>query len=221
MKKETFIEEDTRYKKHCTQDNDASVSFKVVTLKPHTVLPIARSRPIVFSWISSTIWNLFLFKGDFSFGKSQKSQGTESGLEGGWVTWMFWCFSKTLGTRRDAGAGALSWWSCRTLVTHICSLLHHLKFLGRNVLERKLNAKSDAYLLLYALSHFECNSHTVHMLTQWHLPPPLTSTVKSSFFTHGHSIPLSLAARLHWCHANHSCYINNGWTFSGQTSYTS
>ena len=27
--------------------------------------------------------------------------------------------------------------------------------------------------LLYLLSHFECDSHTVHMLTQWHLSPPL------------------------------------------------
>ena len=62
-------------------------------------------------------------------------------------------------------------------------------------------------------------SHTVHMLTQQHLPPLLTSTVKSSLFTHVHSSPLFLAARLCWCHANHSCYINNIWTFSGQTSY--
>ena len=57
------------------------------------------------------------------------------------------------------------------------------------------------------------------MLTQWHLPPPLTSTVKSSLFTHAHSSPLSLAARLHQCHANHSRYINNGCTFSAQTLY--
>ena len=26
-------------------------------------------------------------------------------------------------------------------------------------------------LLLYLLSHFECNDHTVHVFTQWHLPP--------------------------------------------------
>ena len=52
----------------------------------------------------------------------------------------------------------------------------------------------------------------------WCLPPPLTSTVKLSLFTHVHSSPLSLAARLHQCHANHSCYINNGWTFSRQIS---
>ena len=64
-----------RYKKHCTWDNDTSVPFKVRTLWPHTVLPIAISCPVVFSWISLTAWNLFPFKGDLSFGKSQKCRG--------------------------------------------------------------------------------------------------------------------------------------------------
>ena len=46
---ETFIEEDTRYKKHCTQEDDASVPFQsrhltqvnltYVRFQPHTVLP--------------------------------------------------------------------------------------------------------------------------------------------------------------------------------------
>ena len=76
----TMKNRDTRYKKHGTQDNDASVPFQVGTLGAHTVLPITISCPIVFSWISSMFWNLFLFKGDFSFGKSQKSQDTNSGL---------------------------------------------------------------------------------------------------------------------------------------------
>ena len=57
------------------------------------------------------------------------------------------------------------------------------------------------------------------MLTPQHVPPPLTSTVKSSLSTHTHSSPLSLAARLHQCHSNCSHYINNGWTFSGQYIY--
>ena len=56
----------------------------------------------------------------------------------------------------------------------------------------KLNAKFDADLLLYLLGHFECDNHTVHMLTQQRLLPPLTSTVKS-LFTHAHSSPLFLA----------------------------
>ena len=72
-------------------------------------------------------------------------------------------------------------------------------------------------LLLCSLTHFECDSHTVHIMMKWHLPPPLTSTVKLSLFTHAHSSSLSLAARLHRCHANCSHYINNGWTFPRQT----
>ena len=84
-----------------------------------------------------------------------------------------------------------------------------------------LNTKFDADLSLCSLSHFKYASHTVHMLTQQLLLPPLTSTVRSSLFMHGHSSPLSLAARLHQCHANCSRHINNGWTFSGQTPYYS
>ena len=78
----------------------------------------------------------------------------------------------------------------------------------------KLNTNFDADSFLYLLSHFECDRHTVHMLTQWHLPPPLTSTVKSSLFMHAHSSPLSLTARSHRCHRNCSCYSNSVWTFS-------
>ena len=83
----------------------------------------------------------------------------------------------------------------------------------------KLNAKFDADSLLYFLSHFECSGHTVHMLTQGHPPHPLISTVKSSLFTHARSSPLSLAARLHRCHTNHSHYINNGWIFQTDLLY--
>ena len=79
----------------------------------------------------------------------------------------------------------------------------------------KLNTKFDADSLL---THFECNSHTVHKFSQGYLLPPLTSTVKSSLFMHVHSSPLSLAARLHLCRIIHSPYINNGWAFSRQTS---
>ena len=48
----------------------------------------------------------------------------------------------------------------------------------------KLNAKLDADSLFYSLSHFELDGYTVHVLTQWCLPPPLTSTVKLSLFMH-------------------------------------
>ena len=117
-------------------------------------------------------------------------------------------------TRRHAWVGVLLWWSCQSPVAHHCGLLNHLNSFHGGIL--KLNAKCDADSLLYWLSHFECESQTVHMLTQQHLPPPLTRTVKLSLFMHVRSSPLSLAARSHQCHAN-CCCINNGWTFSGQT----
>ena len=79
----------------------------------------------------------------------------------------------------------------------------------------KLNAKFDADLWLCSV--ILNAAATVYMLTQQHLLPPLTSTLKLSLFTHAHSSPLSLVARLHGCCANCSHYINNGWTFSGQT----
>ena len=51
-----------------------------------------------------------------------------------------------------------------------------------------LYAKYDADSLLYLLSHFECNGHTVHMLNQCHLLLPLTtSTVKPSMCIPVHS----------------------------------
>ena len=127
-------------------------------------------------------------------------------------------FHQNLCISHDAWAGVLLWWSCQSAVAHSCGLLNHLNSFHGGMF--KLNAKLDTDLLLYLLSHFECDGHTVLMLTQWYLLPPLTSTVKLSLFTHAHSSPVSLAARLHWCHANWSRYTNNGWTFSRQTSYT-
>ena len=179
---------------------------------PHTVLPIAISCPEVFSWISSMVWNLLPFKGDFSFRKSQKSQGAKSDYREAESLGWFDVLPKNC-RRHDTWADVLSWCSCQSPVAHSCSLLEHFH---RAML--RLNAKSDADLLLYSLSDFECDNHTVHMLTQWHLLPPLASTMKSSLFTHAHSSPLSLDAMLH---RNHSLYINNGWAFPGQTLYTS
>ena len=81
-------------------------------IRPHPILPITISCSIVFSWISLTAWNLFLFKGDFSFGKSQKLLGIKSGLWGDWVTWVICCFTKKHCMRHDAWEGILLWWSC-------------------------------------------------------------------------------------------------------------
>ena len=117
--------------------------------------------------------------------------------------------------RRDTWGGVL-WWSCQSPLAHSCSFLNHPNSFHRGIF--KLNTIFDADWLLYSLSHFECDGHTLHMLTQWRSLPSLTSIVKSSLFTHAHSSPLSLAARFHW-HHTHWYYINNGWTSFGQTSY--
>ena len=110
--------------------------------------------------------------------------------------------------RCEAWVGALSWWICQWPVACSCSLLNHLNSFHRGMF--KLNSKFDADSLLYSLSHLECDGHTAHMLTQWHLWPPLISTMGPSLFVHTHSSPLSLAAMLHWCCTNHSHYINRG-----------
>ena len=122
-------------------------------------------------------------------------------------------------TKCGAWVGTLSWWSCQSPVAHSRSLRSHLNSFCRRMF--KLNTKFDADLLLYTLSHFECDGHTVHMLTQQYLPPPLTSTVKSSLcalFAHAHSSPLSLGTRSRQCCTNRSHYIDNGCTFSEQIS---
>ena len=85
-------------------------------------------------------------------------------------------------TRCDAWVGVLSWWSCQSPVAHSCSLLNHLNsFRGKMF---KLNAKFDADLLLHSLSHFECDDHTVHMLTQGYLPLPVMR--QCSWIVHMH-----------------------------------
>ena len=204
-----------RYKKYRTWDNDPSVPFKVGTLGPHTVLPITISARHVFLNLTNNLKSL-PFQRWFRFGAKPEVAGHLILVVGGWVTWVIWCFTKKLFTRRDAWAGVLLWWSCQSPVAHSCGLLNHLNSFRRGMF--RLNAKFHADSLFYSLSHFECNGHTVHMLTPWCLPPPLTSTVKSSLFTNVHSSPLSLAARFHRCHTNHSRYVTNGWTFSRQTS---
>ena len=146
--------------------------------------------PVLFSWISSKVWSLFPFKGDFSFEKSQKSQGTKSRLYRSWVTWVIWCFAKNLYVRHDAWAGTLSWWSCQSPVVHRCGLLNHLNSFHGGMF--KLNAKCGADLLLYSLM---LNIMATQYTYSPHLLLPLTSTVKSSLFMHVHSSPLSLAAR--------------------------
>ena len=47
--KQTWAEEDTGYKEHCTQDSDTSVPFKAGPLGPHTVLQLPSAALLYFS----------------------------------------------------------------------------------------------------------------------------------------------------------------------------
>ena len=119
--------------------------------------------------------------------------------------------------RCDAWAGTLLWWNCQSPVAHRYGLPNHPNSFHGGLF--KLNAKLDVDPSLYSLSHFECDGHTVHVLTQWCLPPPLTSTGQSSLFT------VHIPVRSPWLPGYTEvtwtpCYMNTGWTFSGQTSYT-
>ena len=108
-------------------------------------LGIAFSCLIVFSWISLTVWNLFPFKGDFSLGKNQKSQGSKSGLQRGWVTWMIWCFTKKLCMRHDAWVGMLPWWSYQSPLAYSCSHFHRIVSLNQQ-------KKIEVVLLIHCLA---------------------------------------------------------------------
>ena len=124
-------------------------------------------------------------------GKARCYRAPNMDYGGGHVGDLMFC--QKLCMRQDAWVGVLLWWSCQSPGTHNCGLLSHPNsFRGGRF---KLNAKFDADSFLYLLSHFECDGYTAHLLTQQHLPPRLTGTVKSSLFTHVHSSSLSLAAR--------------------------
>ena len=89
----------------------------------------------------------------------------------GWATWVTWCFAKRL-HETWLMSGRVLWRSCQSAVAHSCGLLNHLNSFHGGIF--KLNTKLDTDSLLYSLGHFECDSHTVHTLTQRCPSLPLT-----------------------------------------------
>ena len=158
--KETITEEDTRNIVHRTMTPQSPSERAPWHLTQFSQSPSAALLYFPESHQQSQISSLSKV---ISFGKSQKLQGTKSKLKGGWVTWVICCFTKKLCTRHEAWVGVLSLWSCQSSVAHRCGLLNHPNSFHGGLF--KLTSKSDANLLLYLLTHFECDRHTVHMLT--------------------------------------------------------
>ena len=115
--------------------NDTSVSFKVCTLGPQTVLPVSLSlfktlqNPLLEPPSAATSyfpeshrWSEIssLSKVILVLGKARSLRMPNLGCRGtespGWFD-----VSPKLCMRHDAWAGALLWWSCQSPVTHSCA----------------------------------------------------------------------------------------------------
>ena len=175
------------------------------------MLPITISCPIVFSWISSMVWKSSFLRW-FELLEKPEVTVNQIWVIGGLSHGVIRCFAKNLCKRcGDTWEAMLSWWSCQSPVDHSCGLLNNPNCFHRGMF--KVNTKFECrFIALLAQSFWIGWSHSTHSHSTVSTAP-LTTTVKSSLFTHVHSSPLALAARLHQCHTNCSCHINNSWTF--------
>ena len=89
------------------------------------------------------------------------SQAPNMGCSGAKSPGWFDVSPKKFCMRPDEWAGVLLWWSCQSPFAHSCCLLNCANSFHGGML--KLNTKFDADSLVYLLSHFECDGHTVHM----------------------------------------------------------
>ena len=146
---EVLIEEDTRYKKHCTKDSDSSVPFKVSTLGLHTVF--CQSPPAAPLYFPEFHWwsEIFSFlKVILILRKARSCRAPNLDCTGAESPVWFDVFPKIC-TRQAAWAGTLLWRSCQSPVAHSCSLLNHANSFHGGMF--KLNTKFDADLLLYSV----------------------------------------------------------------------
>ena len=100
----------------------------------------------------------------FYFWEKPEVTGCQIWAVGVWVTWVIRCFTRKPCVSHDAWVGALLWWSRQSSVAQSCSFLNHANSFHGGMFE--VHIKFDADSLLYLLSHFECDDHTVRMLTQ-------------------------------------------------------
>ena len=167
--KNTFIEEGTKHKKYVHRIMMPQSPSKQTLWNLIQFFQLPSADPSYFS--ESQWWSEIpsLSKMILVLGKARSRRAPNLGCREaespGWLD-----VSQKNCMRCDAWAGILLWWGCQSLVTHSCDLLNHPNSFHGGMF--KLNAKFDADLLLYMLSHFECDGHTGHMLTQcvYHTP---------------------------------------------------
>ena len=131
---------------------------------PHTVLLIAISWPIVFSWISSMVWNLFPFKGEFSSGK--------------WEVTV--CEIWAVRGLSHLGDGMF----CQnTLHEQVCchdEAANHRLPVAAALWIIQIVSEEECSSLMQNMMQIRCSTQSFwmpwpHMLNQWCLPPSLTS----------------------------------------------
>ena len=101
--------------------------------------------------------NLLRLNGDFSFGKSQKSQRAKSGLQRCRQTRVMQCFAKKASMTAVEWVGALSWWNCQSSLVHNCG--HFL--LNASLSQQRTSM--DYYLVIASgIPSASSNSRTVN-----------------------------------------------------------
>ena len=158
------------------------------------------------------VWNLFQFKDILILGKARSVSEPNLGCRRCWVTGWFDVLPKK------------SAWDMMHKRAHYCdeAANHQLPisvvFWIIQITSMEQCSCLNLMQICCLLSHFECDGHTVYMLTQRHLLP--CWLVPGSHHCSCMRIPVHspwLPGYLNVVQTIH--YINNGWTFSRQTLY--
>ena len=149
-------------------------------LGSHTVLPITISCLLYFPESRQQSEICSLSKVILVLGKAWNHRAPSPGYSGAKAPGWF-----NVSQKNSAGDVMHEWACCRNeAANHGLPIAVAFWIIWIDSAEFKLNAKFDANLLLYSLSQFKCNSHTVHLLTQWCLLPPLTSPNDGELIVH-------------------------------------
>ena len=163
-----------RYKKHCTEDNDTSLPFKVGTLGPHTVLPIAISCPMGFSWLSWSEISSFK-KMILVLGEARSHRAPNLGCHGGespglfdvspknsaWEVMHKWVLCCDEAANHQLPTGEAFW------IIQIASL-EECSSLTQNLMQ--IHFATCSVIFNVTATQYTCSLHSVyrpHWLAQW------------------------------------------------------